>query len=64
MKQYWPNMNRLSDEEKTKLVNDFLQNTDWDDYWDNVTKACEPEIEAYRRASAASYAKAHEHWFI
>ena len=43
---------------------DFLQNTDWDDYWDNVTKACEPEIEAYRRASAASYAKAHEHWFI
>ena len=57
-------MSELSQEEKCKVVQNIIANTDWEAFWDGVTKACEPEIEAYRRASADSYAKSHEHWFV
>ncbi len=50
-------MNDLSQEEKHKMIQAFIDNTDWEKYWSGVAKACEPEIEAYRRASAMSYAK-------
>ena len=45
-------------------INEWLQKVDWDAFWDKVAKNCEKDIEAYHRASAASYAKAHEHWFL
>ena len=57
-------MKELFQEEKLKVIQNCIDNTDWEAYWDTVTKACEPEIDAYSRASAASYAKAHEHWLV
>lgn len=67
---HWPNLKRASDsckkklikeidarqpiEDSEKVIRDFIKNTDWKAYWDEVTKACEPEIEAYRQARAKS----------
>lgn len=35
-------------------VEKILAETDWNEYWRRVQEACEPEIEAYRRAEARS----------
>jgi hypothetical protein len=35
-------------------VEKILANTDWDDFWKKVAEKAEPEIEAYRKASARS----------
>ena len=45
-------------------INEWLKRVDWNKFWDDVTENCREEIDAYHRASAASYAKAHEHWFV
>lgn len=44
-------------------VEKILKNTDWNKFWEDVHKACEPELEAYRRAAARSAARAAMHWF-
>ena len=57
-------MTALSQVEKNEFIKRILDNTDWKAYWDSVAKKCDPEIEAYRKARAASAAKAHEHWVV
>ena len=57
-------MTALSQDEKNEFIKRILDNTDWKAYWDSVAKKCDPEIEAYRKARAASAAKAHEHWVV
>ena len=57
-------MNELEKIPTTNVINEWLKTVDWDKFWSNVTDDCKDEIDAYRKASAASYAKSHEHWFI
>ncbi len=45
-------------------VERILRATDWASHWQRVAETCEPQIDAYRRASALSRAKAREHVFI
>jgi len=45
-------------------INEWLKQVDWEKFWNDVTENCREETDAYHRASAASYAKAHEHWFV
>jgi hypothetical protein len=45
-------------------INEWLKRVDWVKFWNDVTEKSRPQIEAYHRASAASYAKAHEHWLL
>jgi hypothetical protein len=40
---------------KTQAVNHILRNTDWNGYWQEVSKQTAKEVEAYADARAKSY---------
>jgi hypothetical protein len=43
----------------TRLVRRFIEETDWDAFWDRAVQRCEPGIEAYRQARLRSLSEVH-----
>jgi hypothetical protein len=44
----------MTKSEAIQTMNRFIQETDWNAFWDRVQERCAPEIEAYRQARAKS----------
>jgi hypothetical protein len=47
---------KISEEDK-KIIQRMLDETDWDEFWSDVSKKCVPEIDAYKLARAKSLEK-------
>jgi hypothetical protein len=57
-------MNEQSKREEwtPERIQAILDATDWSEYWRRVAEDVAPKIEAYRLASAKSFARAGFHW--
>jgi hypothetical protein len=48
----------------SQVINEFIQNTDWDAFWVRVMKRTAPQIEAYEMARVKSLQSAPQHVFM
>jgi hypothetical protein len=53
-----------ADAANSRVMNEFIQNTDWDAFWESVMKRSAPQIEAYEKARVKSLQSAPQHVFM